>query len=121
VAGAASGRPVLDDGTEVDVRNVLWCTGFIRDFSFIDPPVTGPSGWPRDDGGVVTDVPGLYFVGLLFQRGFHSMLIGGARRDAAFIARHVAARRAGGSAPAGLVHGRGQGGDLGSGVGPRGV
>jgi putative flavoprotein involved in K+ transport len=50
------------------------------------------SGWPRDDGGVVPDVPGLYFVGLLFQRGFYSMLIGGARRDAAIIAEHIAKR-----------------------------
>ena len=73
---------------------MVWCTGFTRDFGYITPPVTGPSGWPRDDGGIVPEVPGLYFVGLLFQRGFHSMLIGGAGRDAAYIARHIAARAA---------------------------
>ena len=37
--------------------------------------------------------PGLYFVGLLFQRGFYSMLIGGAGRDAAHIARQIVRRR----------------------------
>ena len=41
------------------------------------------------------DSPGLFFVGLLFQRGFYSMLIGGAGRDAAHIARQIVARRTG--------------------------
>jgi putative flavoprotein involved in K+ transport len=31
-------------------------------------------------------------MGLLFQRGFYSMLIGGVGRDAKFIAEHIAAR-----------------------------
>jgi putative flavoprotein involved in K+ transport len=34
------------------------------------------------------DLPGLYFMGLAFQRGFYSMLVGGAGRDA----RHIAGR-----------------------------
>jgi putative flavoprotein involved in K+ transport len=93
VVGTESGLPRLADGTVLDVRNVVWCTGYRRDFSYISPSVTGASGWPRDDGGVMHDVPGLYFVGLLFQRGFYSMLIGGAGRDAAFIAEHIANRQ----------------------------
>ncbi len=52
--------------------------------------MTGSDGWPTDDGGVMHEVPGLYFMGLLFQRGFYSMLIGGAGRDAQRIARHLA-------------------------------
>jgi putative flavoprotein involved in K+ transport len=51
-----------------------------------------------EDHGVVTVAPGLYFVGLPFQRSFASMLIGGVGRDAAFIARKVAERTRG-SAP----------------------
>ncbi|HEX6876353.1 MAG TPA: FAD-dependent oxidoreductase [Nocardioidaceae bacterium] len=94
VTGAKEGLPVLDDGTVLDVRNVIWCTGFRQDFSFIDLPVVGEDGWPLDEGGVVSAAPGLYFVGLLFQRGFYSMLIGGAGRDGAFIASHIAARSA---------------------------
>jgi putative flavoprotein involved in K+ transport len=92
VAGAAEGKPQLDDGTVVEVANVLWCTGFLLDFSFIHPPVAGPDGWPREVGGVVPESPGLYFMGLLFQRGFYSMLIGGAGRDAKYIAKQIAAR-----------------------------
>jgi putative flavoprotein involved in K+ transport len=87
---ATDGRPTLEDGTVLDVANVLWCTGYRQDFSLLRLPVTGPDGWPTDDGGVMPDVPGLYFMGLLFQRGFYSMLIGGVGRDAERIARHLA-------------------------------
>jgi putative flavoprotein involved in K+ transport len=86
------GLPVLADGTVVDARNVIWCTGFRHDFGLLDLPVSGEDGWPLDKGGVVPSAPGLYFVGLLFQRGFYSMLVGGAGKDAAFIARHIASR-----------------------------
>jgi putative flavoprotein involved in K+ transport len=91
-AGTRDGRPVLADGQVLDVANVIWCTGFQRDFSVLSPPVTGPDGWPRDEGGIVAESPGLYFVGLLFQRGFYSMLIGAAGRDAKYIADHIVAR-----------------------------
>jgi putative flavoprotein involved in K+ transport len=40
----------------------------------------------------MTELPGLYFMGLLFQRGFYSMLIGGVGRDAKYIAEHIEAR-----------------------------
>jgi putative flavoprotein involved in K+ transport len=87
--GSVDGKPQLEDGTVLDVANVLWCTGFQQDFSFIHPSVVGDDGWPRDEGGVVPEMPGLYFMGLLFQRGFYSMLIGGAGRDARFIAGRI--------------------------------
>lgn len=90
--GVRDGRPLLADGQVLDVANVLWCTGFSQDFGIIHPAVTDVSGWPTDTGGVMTDLPGLYFMGLLFQRGFYSMLIGGVGRDARYIARHIAAR-----------------------------
>ncbi len=86
------GKPALSDGTVLDVANVVWCTGYRQDFSFIHPSAVGEDGWPRDAGGVVEDLPGLYFMGLLFQRGFYSMLSGGVGRDARFVARHILAR-----------------------------
>ncbi len=90
--GAVGGRPQLDDGTVLDVANIVWCTGYRQDFSFVQPSPLGEDGWPRDHGGVMPDLPGLYFMGLLFQRGFYSMLVGGAGRDAAHVARHILAR-----------------------------
>jgi putative flavoprotein involved in K+ transport len=89
---ADDGRPVLDDGTVLDVANVVWCTGFRQEFGLVRPDPTGDDGYPRGDGGIVDDLPGLYYVGLLFQTAFASMLIGGAGTDAKRIARHIAAR-----------------------------
>jgi putative flavoprotein involved in K+ transport len=90
--GVDDGRPALADGTVLDVANVVWCTGFRQEFGLVSPDVRGDDGYPRGDGGIVTDLPGLYYVGLLFQTAFASMLIGGAGRDAKRIAAHIAAR-----------------------------
>jgi putative flavoprotein involved in K+ transport len=92
--GVQDGRPVLDDGRTLDVTNIVWCTGFTQDFSWIDPKVTGDDGWPLERRGVVDAAPGLYFVGLAFQFAFSSMLVGGAGRDAAYVVKHLDARSA---------------------------
>ena len=95
--GVEDGRPVLDDGRALDVRNVVWCTGFRPDFSWIDVPFDiGDDGYPVQYRGVVDSAPGLYFVGLLFLHSFTSMLIGGTGRDAERVARHIASQAASG-------------------------
>ncbi len=86
------GLPVLADGTVVDVANVVWATGFRQDFNWIDLPVFDENGWPKEYRGVTDDAPGLFFCGLSFQYSFSSMLVGGAGRDAEYVARRIAAR-----------------------------
>ena len=94
--GVRDGMPVLDDGRVVDVRNVVWCTGFRPDFSWIDVPFAKEDdGYPVQYQGAVDSAPGLYFVGLLFLHSFTSMLIGGTGKDAERVARHIAAQPAG--------------------------
>jgi putative flavoprotein involved in K+ transport len=92
VAGVSGGRPLLDDGRVLEVANVIWCTGFGKDLSWIEMPVAGEDGWPEQTRGVVESCPGLYFVGLPFLYAFASMLIGGVGRDAERVAAHIAAR-----------------------------
>lgn len=94
VAGVYEGKPMLEDGRVLDVTTVVWCTGFRQDFRWIRLPIVGSDGWPLERRGVVADAPGLYFVGLAFQRAFASMLIGGAGIDAEHVADHITARRA---------------------------
>ena len=101
-AGVRDGLPVLEDGRVVEAANVVWCTGFRQDFSWIDLPVTGEDGWPLEHRGVVASAPGLYFVGLAFQYAFASMLVGGAGRDAEYVVKHLCARAPAGQ-PAGKV------------------
>ena len=90
--GVRDGRPVLDDDRVVDAANVVWCTGFRQDFSWIDLPVMGQDGWPLERRGVVETAPGFYFVGLAFQFAFSSMLVGGAGRDAEYVVNQLVAR-----------------------------
>lgn len=94
-AGVRDGLPVLDDGRALEVTNVIWCTGFRPDFSWIHLPVTGEDGWPQQERGVAASAPGLYFAGLLFQYAFSSMLVGGVGRDAEYVAKQIALHRPG--------------------------
>jgi putative flavoprotein involved in K+ transport len=105
VVGVRDGLPVLDDGQVVDAANVIWATGWRRDYSWIDLPILRDDGWPDEVEGVVASAPGLYFVGLPFQRAIASSLLGGVGRDAADIVDRVFARAA---STAGLTN-RGRG------------
>ena len=91
--GVVDGMPELDDGTVVDVRNVVWCTGFEPDFSWIDVPFAREDdGYPVQYRGVVDSAPGLYFVGLVFLHSFASMLVRGTGRDAERVVTHIVSR-----------------------------
>ena len=94
VTGVRDGRPTLADGAILDVANVIWCTGFVPDFSWIDLPVLDQEGEPRHVRGVVESEPGLYFIGLFFLSSGASSLIGGVGRDARHIAGHITSQRA---------------------------
>ena len=91
-AGARGDLPVLDDGRVLEVTNVIWCTGFVPDFAWIDLPVFAEDGGPVHDRGIVGSEPGLYFVGLVFLYAMNSSLVGGVGRDAEHIAKHIASR-----------------------------
>jgi len=91
-AGIRDGRPVLEDGTVLDVTNVVWCTGFHPGFSWIDLPVLDEHGEPRHERGLLPEEPGLSFVGLHFLYSMSSTMIHGVGRDAERIAEAAAKR-----------------------------
>ena len=81
---------ILDEnGRIVKVRSVIWATGYKPDFSWIGLDVTDETGWPVTRRGISTVQKGLYFVGMPFQYGLTSGLVGGVGRDARFISRHL--------------------------------
>lgn len=90
--GVRGGKPLLEDGRVLDVANVIWCTGFRHDLSWIDLPIFGEDGEPMHERGVVTSEPGLYFVGLFFQYSAASDVIPGVGRDAKYVVRHLVSR-----------------------------
>ena len=89
VAGIRDGRPLLEDGRVLDAANVVWCTGFRHDFSWIEGLGEGE---PHHSRGIVEDEPGLYFVGLAFLYAFSSEMVHGVGRDAAYVAKRIASR-----------------------------
>jgi putative flavoprotein involved in K+ transport len=93
MVGVRDGLPELDGGRVLEVRNVVWCTGFRPDFGWIRLPMeVGEDGYPVQYRGAST-TPGLFFVGLPFLHSFASMLIGGAGRDAERVAEQIAKQR----------------------------
>jgi putative flavoprotein involved in K+ transport len=105
-AGVRDGLPELEDGRVLEVANVIWCTGFVPDFRWMELPILGEDGHPLHDRGVVGSEPGLYFVGLVFQYSIASVLIGGVGRDAEHVVRNIASRVHEGRSP---VNGGGTG------------
>jgi putative flavoprotein involved in K+ transport len=92
VVGVRQGLPLLADNRTLDVANVIWCTGYHRDFPWIDLPVFAPDGQPLHEQGIVAQVPGLYFVGLHFLYSISSATLIGVGRDAERIANAIASR-----------------------------
>ena len=81
------------------IRTIVWATGFRPDYSWLDVPVLDRKGNIRHDGGVVTEAPGVYVLGLPFLRRRKSSLIDGTGDDtrdlSAHLASHLGARSAG--------------------------
>lgn len=87
---AADGEWVhFGDGSSEVVQAVVWATGYIDDFSWIEiDGATDESGMAKYVKGVSL-VEGLYFVGRPWQRNRASGLIAGVGSDAAFIVDQV--------------------------------
>ncbi len=96
VTGVRDGRPLLADDTTADVSNIIWCTGYRPDYSWIDLPVLRRRS-PEHQRGIVHRQPGLYFVGLPFLYAMSSGFLRGVSRDAAFVARHIARHKIAGN------------------------
>ena len=96
VVGVKNGLPLLADGHALDVKNVIWCTGYRHDFPWVDLPIFANDGEgrgePLHDRGIVTNVPGMYFVGLHFLYSMTSATLVGVGRDAERISKAVASR-----------------------------
>jgi putative flavoprotein involved in K+ transport len=73
------------------ITTVIWATGYALDFGWISLPVFNERGMPIHRRGV-TDVQGLYFLGLQWLSRMESGLVYGVGRDAAYIADRIDTR-----------------------------
>jgi putative flavoprotein involved in K+ transport len=97
-----SAQPALKDGfasemiEEMDlhsegIRSIIWATGYKYDYSLAKFPVLDEDGYPLQSRGV-SDVPGLYFLGMHFLHKRISGLPWGIAADAEHVAEHIANR-----------------------------
>ena len=83
--------PLRLDLARGEIRTIIWATGFRPDYSWLDMPVLNHKGQIRHDGGIVTEFPGLYVIGLNFLRRRKSSFIHGAEDDARDLVSHLGA------------------------------
>jgi putative flavoprotein involved in K+ transport len=101
----AEGRTVrfADHSLLEDVGVVVWATGYRPDYGWIHIPGVVREGHVVHRRGV-TEVPGLYFLGLSWQHTRGSALLGFVNDDAAYLTDRIATGHpAGGSATAGVT------------------
>ncbi|NGQ91606.1 NAD(P)-binding domain-containing protein [Rhodobacter sp. HX-7-19] len=84
--------PILSlDLKAAGVGAVIWATGYVLDFGWIGIDVFDDKGRPRHDKGI-SEVPGLYFLGLPWLSRRASPFIWGVWHDADHLAGHIAGR-----------------------------
>ncbi len=82
-ATSAQGNVVqFADGSQTQVRTVIWATGYCQDFSWIRiPGVLDERGHAREHQGV-SSTPGLFFLGFPWWPSRGSALVGWVGKDA---------------------------------------
>jgi putative flavoprotein involved in K+ transport len=91
--GVVDGYPQLEDGSVLEVANVVWSTGFDPGFSWIDLAVFDEAGDVIHTRGVVEEVPGLYFVALKFLYSVLSDTLFAIGRDTGYVVNHLVERQ----------------------------
>ena len=81
--------PLLVNFARAGINTIVWATGYRPDYSWLDIPVLDHKGQVRHDGGVVTESPGLYLMGMPFLRRRKSTLIDGVGDDARELSAHL--------------------------------
>ena len=82
--------PVRDelDVADAGISSVLWTSGYRFDYGWLDLPIFDDMGFPVQRRGV-TEVPGLYFLGSLWQHTQASATLFGPAGDGRYLARQM--------------------------------
>jgi putative flavoprotein involved in K+ transport len=73
------------------IATIIWATGYSLDFGWLKVPAFDERGRPAHERGV-SQVPGLYFLGLAWLSRRASPFIWGVWHDASYLAGHIATR-----------------------------
>jgi putative flavoprotein involved in K+ transport len=73
------------------IRTIIWTTGYRPDLSWTQLPFLAPDGYPIQRRGV-TEIPGLFIIGLDWLHKAKSGLFAGIDEDATYLASMIASR-----------------------------
>jgi putative flavoprotein involved in K+ transport len=95
--GSADVPATVAEIQSIDLRRekvaaIIWATGYDYDYAWLQIPVLDAQGRPLQHRGV-TEVPGLYFLGLHGMHTFKSGLFSGVGSDAEHLAEHMSLTR----------------------------
>lgn len=77
---------------ENNITSIIWTTGFTGDFSYLKLPFLTNDGTIKHNNGI-SDIEGLYFIGLPWLRKRKSGIILGIREDSEFIVESLMANK----------------------------
>ncbi|HMM83318.1 MAG TPA: NAD(P)/FAD-dependent oxidoreductase [Terrimesophilobacter sp.] len=93
LTGVENGMPIVEGVSVPRPSTVIWATGYRPGLEWIEGVPLDAGGLPDAPRGVVASMPGLFFVGMPFQFGLTSQLLGGVGRDAGYVAERIAERQ----------------------------
>lgn len=73
-----------------DITSIIWATGLQGDFSYLKCPVLTPNGILKQQNGI-SEIEGLYFLGLPWMYKRKSGIIWGIKDDAEFLLNYILA------------------------------
>jgi putative flavoprotein involved in K+ transport len=86
-------RPILSlDLAEAGIGTIIWATGFVADYGWMQVDAFDEGGKPRHQRGVSSE-PGIYFLGLPWQSRRGSSFIWGVWHDARYVADQIVIQR----------------------------
>jgi len=85
----AEGELVITENKNIsDIKNIIWATGYRPNFSWIEGLELAKNGYPEHYRGV-SNVEGLYFIGLPWLHTRGSATLGGIKKDAEYLSDYI--------------------------------
>jgi putative flavoprotein involved in K+ transport len=70
------------------IKNIIWATGFKPNFNWVENVNLDKRGYPKNYRGV-SDIDGLYYIGLPWLHTRGSATLGGVKKDARYLSNYI--------------------------------
>ena len=87
----AKGEIIITENRKIEeLKNIVWATGYRPNFSWIEGLELTKDGYPKHNRGI-SNIEGLYFIGLPWLHTRGSATLGGIKKDAQYLANYIEA------------------------------